>query len=271
MYKKMRNKVKSTLRSCHRKLIKQVAIQARTNPKKFWAFVNSRTSYKNGIPELVISKSDNSTNFTNGPSERAEVLAEYFASVFTTENDNNDVFSLILPKTGGPIIEQIAFTSEEVFKKFINLNVGKSPGPDAIHPRVLREIAAEISELLSEIFNTSMQEGKIPNDWKLADVTALFKKGEKNLPENYRPISLTCVVCKIMERLIRDKLEEHLKCNNMLSKKQFGFIKGRSTVLQLLKVMDDWTEAIEMVKWVMKSTLFTRIFKRHLFQYHTKR
>ena len=90
-----------------------------------------------------------------------------------------------------------------------------------------------------------MYEGKIPNDWKLDDITALFKKGEKNLPENYRPISLTCVVCKIMERLIRDKLEEHLKCNN-ISKKQFGFIKGRSIVLQLLKVMDDWTEAIEM-------------------------
>ena len=86
------------------------------------------------------------------------------------------MFSLILPKTGGPLIEQIAFTSEEVFKKLINLNVGKSPGPDAIHPRVLREIAAEISELLADIFNTSMQEGKIPNEWKLTDITALFKK-----------------------------------------------------------------------------------------------
>jgi len=58
-------------------------------------------------------------------------------------------------------------------------------------------------------------------------------------PENYRPISLTSIVCKVMEKLVRNKLEVYLKCNKMITDKQFGFVKGRSTVLQLLKVLDD--------------------------------
>lgn len=109
-----------------------------------------------------------------------------------------------MPKTSGFITEQITFTSEEVGKNLINLNVGKSSGPDArpIHPcRVLEEITAKTNELLALIHS---------EEWKLAaDVTALFKEGEKNLPENCRHTRLTSVVCKIMERLICHKLEEH--------------------------------------------------------------
>jgi hypothetical protein len=75
------------------------------------------------------------------------------------------------------------------------------------------------------------------------------------------------MVCKIIERLIHDKLEEHTQCNNLLSKKQLGFIKGSSTALQLFKVTDDWTK---LLKWVMKLMLLLSDFKRHLILCHTK-
>jgi len=91
------------------------------------------------------------------------------------------------------------------------------------------------------IFKSSLAMNSIPESWKTANITPLFKKGDKRDSLNYRPISLTSVVCKVLERLVRDHLMKHLKMNNLLSNKQYGFIPGRSVSLQLLTVMNDWT------------------------------
>ena len=91
-----------------------------------------------------------------------------------------------------------------------------------------------------------MTEGQLPDDWKQAKVSAIFKrKGNRKKAGNYRPVSLTCIICKILEGCIRDHIVEHMMVNNIFSKQQFGFIKGRSTVLQLLNVMDSWTMALD--------------------------
>ena len=76
-------------------------------------------------------------------------------------------------------------------------------------------------------------------------MSVLYKKGKKDSLDNYRPISLTCICCKIMESLIRDSVMEFFLFNNLFSDKQYGFIKGRSTVLQLLKVVDDWVKILD--------------------------
>ena len=78
----------------------------------------------------------------------------------------------------------------------------------------------------------------IPDDWRTAHITPIFKKGNKSDPGNYRPVSLTSVFSKIMESLVREELIIHLKTHKLFSKKQFGFIYGRSTVLQLIQVID---------------------------------
>ena len=98
---------------------------------------------------------------------------------------------------------------------------------------------------LKKIFDASLREGEIPEDWKRAVVTAIHKKGEKSDAANYRPVSLTCVVCKISESIIRDHVMQHFKANNLFSDNQYGFIKGRSTNLQLLLVLDKWTDDLE--------------------------
>jgi len=87
--------------------------------------------------------------------------------------------------------------------------------------------------------------GKLPSDWKLAEVTAIFKKGAKTDRGNYRPVSLTSVCCKLLESLIRDHVMSYLLHNSLLSNRQYGFSKGRSTMLQLLHMMDKWTEYLE--------------------------
>ena len=93
-----------------------------------------------------------------------------------------------------------------------------------------------------------MKTGKVPSAWKLGSISAIYKnKGSKHNVENYRPISLSSIACKILESIIRDSIMEYLKANKILSEKQFGFMRGRSTVLQLLKVVDTLSEILQGV------------------------
>ena len=167
-------------------------------------------------------------------------MSEFFSSTFT-----KDSTTALTNKNAASVLEDVNITLEDVHERLININSSKSPGPDNIHPRMLKELAEELCKPLHIIFTKSLSEGKIPEDWKKADITVIHKKGDKHLPDNYRPISVTAVCSKILERIVRDKMEMYFKTNNLLSEKQFGFMKGKSTVLQLLRVLDDWTEALD--------------------------
>ncbi len=102
-----------------------------------------------------------------------------------------------------------------------------------------------LSTPLEGIFQKSLDDKELPLDWKQARISAIYKKGNRSLAGNYRPVSLTSIVCKSMERIIRDWIVTHMTENKLFSKKQYGFIKHRSTVLQLLKVLDIWTDATD--------------------------
>ena len=103
---------------------------------------------------------------------------------------------------------------------------------------MLKELVDFIARLTSILLNRTMEDSTIPGDWKLAFVIVICKKGSKSIAENYRPISLTSVVCKLMETMIKKEIMDHLAQHNLLSPKQFGFISGRSTVTQLLHYLD---------------------------------
>ena len=96
------------------------------------------------------------------------------------------------------------------------------------------------------LFRKSLSSSHVPDDWKQARVTPIFKnKGSKHEPSNYRPVSLTSVVCKVLERIVTDNLFQHLETENLLSPDQYGFRKGRSCASQLLKVVEEWTDILE--------------------------
>jgi len=133
----------------------------------------------------------------------------------------------------------------KVKEQLKNLNVNKSSGPDLVHPRILYELREELAYPLTKIFNLSIVNKTLPNDWKSANISAIYKKGKKNEVSNYRPISLTCIACKVMETLVRDKIMEYFVLNKLFTDKQFGFLKGRSTVTQLLHIMEQWTKLLE--------------------------
>ena len=124
------------------------------------------------------------------------------------------------------------------------LKITKSPGPDGIHPIMLIQLAPYLKTPLTLLFNKTLETGEIPADWKKGRISSIFKKGAKNRAENYRPISLTSIVCKLMEKFIKQEILDYLLENDLLSKKQHGFISGRSTVTQLLRYLDDCIEEI---------------------------
>jgi len=121
----------------------------------------------------------------------------------------------------------------------------KSPGPDNIHPRVLKECAAELARPLTLIYQNSLNEGRLPQAWREANTTPIYKKGSRANVTNYRPISLTSVCCKILERFVRNALLQHMISNEYLSDSQHGFVQGRSCTTQLLRVVDKLTEILD--------------------------
>ena len=109
---------------------------------------------------------------------------------------------------------------------------------------MLKELAELIVTPLTNLFRATLRLGLVPSDWKTAHVSPIFKKGAPNMPVNYRPVSLTCILCKVMESLLREAIVEFLTANNLLSDRQFGFIGGRSTTLQLLNFLESCTDVM---------------------------
>ncbi|KAK2144954.1 hypothetical protein LSH36_716g01005 [Paralvinella palmiformis] len=175
--------------------------------------------------------------------EKTEVLNTLFASVFTQENLQQ------VPKLSdrkySHTIEGLDITCLDVETAPTKLKPDKSPGPDQIHPRILKECYRAIRIPLTLIFRKSLKEGQVPSHWKEAHLTPIHKKGRKKQPNNYRPVSLTSIVRKPMERLIRNKTMNHMDENKLFTDSQYGFRNKRSTVLQLLKVIDHWTELLD--------------------------
>ena len=129
-------------------------------------------------------------------------------------------------------------TTQLVLKQLTKLKETKAPGPDNLYPRVLKELSEEIAEPLQIIFNKSMSTGLIPNEWKRANVTPIFKKGDKGLSENYRPVSLTSVPCKMLESIIKAQITDYITEKNLIRNTQHGFVQGRSCLTNLLEFME---------------------------------
>jgi hypothetical protein len=136
-------------------------------------------------------------------------------------------------------------TLSKVKKKIRDLKTSSAAGPDGIGPRLLQELENEIAPVLVIIYRQSLEAGEVPEDWRNANVTPIFKKGSKADPGNYRPVSLTSVCCKILESILRDEMMEHLLANNLLNKSQHGFTPGKSCCTNLLEFLEKTTEVID--------------------------
>ena len=132
-----------------------------------------------------------------------------------------------------------------VSKLLKNISAAKANGPDSIPNTILKECADNIAPDLSAIFQLSINSGSLPSDWLKANVSSAYKKGDKHLAENYRPISLTCVSCKILEHIICRHLMKHLENNNLLTSLNHGFRSGYSCESQLIVTMEDLLQSYD--------------------------
>ena len=169
----------------------------------------------------------------------------HFRSVFTRE----DTSSLHVPETKfnrpeGEMLGQLVVTPEEVASKINNMKENKSPGIDGISPKILKETVEQISKPLAHVFNLSLQEGIVPLEWKEANSIPLFQKGLRNKSVNYWPVRLTKVICKLLEKIIRDHMMDFLIKHKLINPFQHGFLKARSCLTNLLCFFE------EINKWV---------------------
>ena len=205
--------------------------------KRLFTFIKQQ---KSDSKEINCLKSSG-INHTD-PVEKANILNNQFQSVFTklVPLKLRHLVSLVLPrKLNFPVMPNITITVAGVAKQLSKLNPGKAAGPDNLTSRILKELHSEIAPILTDIFNTSLSEGTVPKDWKNAYVTPVYKKGPKSKPENYRPISLTCICCKVLEHIITSNIMTHLDKNNLLYHNQHGFRSRVSCETQLIQFTQD--------------------------------
>ena len=215
-YSKVRNTVRKKTRQARKKYEQDIAINVKEHPKVVYRYMNSKTKIRPGIGKLCIDPSNPNSKTTDDDAEKAKILSEYFSSVWTEEPQGElpDMEAITIKQTMPPLV----ITEEMVFAILSKLEVNKSPGVDELSPKLLKEVAKEITGTITTLFKHSLREATLPEDWLTALISAIYKKGIKCLAENYRPISLTCILCKCMEKIIRDHIVNHMNDNDLFSK-----------------------------------------------------
>ena len=142
-------------------------------------------------------------------------------------------------------MENINITTPGIQSLLQNLNIHKVSCPDRISTILLKETAEVTAPILKLIFERSLNTGDVPYDWRIANVTPIYKKGERCDPQNYRPISLTSICCKILEHIISSHLMKHLENNNLLYEYQHDLRHNRSCETQLVSFINDLAKSYD--------------------------
>ena len=217
--------------------------------KKLFSLIKNARQDTQGVSPLK----DPSTNATFSQNkEKANILNRQFQSVFSQLSPLKlgqicidklqFYFNMNVPdkfKCNYPTMPEICINQNGIIKLLSNLRPDKAAGPDEIRPIVLKELRLEIAPIIQLIFERSLATGELPSDWTKANVSPIFKKGDKSDPANYRPISLTCILCKVMEHIIASNLTQHLNKYNILYDLQHGFRQKRSCEKQLIQLVED--------------------------------
>ena len=208
-----------------------ISLSYTEKPKRFWSFLKSKGQDSVGVAPLK-----NKEGFLKSDSQsKANILNEQFCSVFTKEDGST------IPDKGPSNINtmnDITVTENGVFKLLKNLNTNKAAGPDEIRTKILQITAAELSPILTRIFQFSLDTGEVPQDKRDANIVPLYKKGDTHLAANYRPDSLTSITCKLLEHIVHSSIMKHFDQQNILCDNQHGFRKRRSCESQLIINID---------------------------------
>ena len=210
----MRNKVVRELRRVKESYFQKINPK---KPKEFWRAIKYLSKQQSSIPTLV----DEDGNEALTGSQKADMLSKFFSICFN--------------RLSTPLNDW----SES------DLDVSKSSGPDGISAKMLKHTAVGIAPSITQLFNLSIKNGRVPRDWKLSTVVPIPKSGRSHSPNNYRPISLLSVLSKVLEKHIHTLIFNNLKQHYPLFDCQWGFQNGRSTVSALLSTIHHWLQLME--------------------------
>lgn len=239
-YKILRDRAKALEVSCHNNYIALVESSIERNPKYFWSYYKSK-SKSNVIPSSL--KYNNS--IANDGEAICNAFSTYFCSTFSNASNSHhssNVDSLSQSHSVSDI-SSILTNVDTIANLLHKLDPSKSAGPDHMPARFLINCAKTISLPISILFKRSIAEGYVPCIWKRAFITPVHKKGAKTDITNYRPISKLCIVSKVFEKVVFNQLYPALK--QSFSPFQHGFLKGRSTVSNLISLNSYLTEAMD--------------------------
>lgn len=244
-YKLKLNQCTNEIRKAKLQFETSLASKAKLNCKPLFSFVRSKCRARDEIGDLV----DEGGERVGNNFGKCNILNRQFSKNFNAaQYDNlpnfevNHDFNVSLSE---------AIISEDcIINKLKNLNVNKSGGVDEIPSRFLYETARTIYLPLYMIFCESMSSGRVPSDWRKSNVTPIFKQGDKTDPNNYRPISLTCHISKLMESIIKDQLVIYLASSSLIKDTQHGFMKNKSCFTNLItffECISGWVDNQEPV------------------------
>ena len=231
-FKELRRKNDREMRKLQRDHIRSIGdCLESNNTKPFRNYIKSLRRDVFGVSSL-----NSEGRIISTAREKAETLNNQFCSVFTKE----DLSSMPSLKSSNiPNMPDIQITISGVEKLLKKLQVNKATGPDGIPARILKECASSVAPILQKIYQKSISTGTLPKAWLNANVSPVFKKGDRSLPSNYRPVSLTSIACKQLEHIIHSNIMNHMDKHSILCDRQHGFRSGRSCETQLAGLVND--------------------------------
>ena len=243
-FRKHKKETLSSIKKAHKDYLSDILNKSlkEKNPKPFWKFIKHQRKDNVGVAPLK----DNG-HIASDSQTKAKILNAQFQSVFTREDYDGE---LHFDGDPSPIIADLSVKTEGLATLLKKLKPNKASGPDAIPNIFLKETAAQIAPFLTHLFNLSLTTGQLPDDWVNANITPVFKKGNRHDPANYRPVSLTSVCCKLMEHIICRHILGHLDKHNILTPYQHGFRAGHSCESQLLITMQDINASFDNKKQI---------------------
>ena len=224
-YKKARNEYVRVRREEERQYEKDIVSKSKKEPKLFYRYVNGKMKVKDSIARLR----DGDETYER-EEDLCEIMNNKLQSVYVSEGEF--IEPPVEPTTTK--MKEIVVGKNEVLQMMRDLDVRKAMGPDNMAGWILKECADQLVLPIHSIIKSSLETGQVPKDWKRSNIVPIFKGGDREDPLNYRPVSLTSVVCKICEKIIRKRWIRYLEGNEMISQRQFGFREGRSCVTNLV-------------------------------------
>ncbi|GAB0187132.1 mitochondrial enolase superfamily member 1 [Grus japonensis] len=263
-YKDVVRLCREKIRRAKAQLELNLATVVRDNKKCFYKYISNKRRAKENLHPLL----DVGGNRVTKDEEKAEVFNVFLASAFSSKTScSPGTQPPELEDRDGEQNEAPIIQGEMVSDLLHHFDTHKSVGPDGIHPRVLRKLVEVFTKPLSIICQQSWLTGEVPAEWRLDNVMPIYMKGRKEEPGNYRPVSLTSVLGKVMEQIIWSAIMRHVQDNQVMRPSQHGFMKGRSCLTNLTSFYDKVTRLVAVdVVYLDFSKAFDTISRRILLE-----